>query len=99
MADLERYQRLFGWFRLSAEELYRRDDIDEQTEHLFRQLSTLAAADSTFNRQLPAQFIATLRDWRRRSPAAVRLFEDRDRRAFFLSDFLDYLELMHRAGD
>ncbi len=97
MPPLERYLKLFEWYGLDAEDFYRRDDIEEKTAALFEQLGGLMMADNAFNRSLPWQFLQGFRGYHEGDASALALFNDSDRRAVFLSDFYDYLQLKKRG--
>ncbi len=97
MQPIERYLKLFDWYGLNAEDFYRREGIEEKTAQLFEQIAGLMMADNPFNRSLPWQFLHGFRGNKEGEGSSLNLFKDTDRRAFFLSDFLDYLHLKQRG--
>lgn len=93
-SELEQYRRLYQWCGLSNKDFYGDRDVSKETASLFENLSVLAMRNTPFNNELPEQFLRALRGWRQGDTWSQTLFEDKERRAFFLSDFYDYLELM-----
>ena len=93
MPDIHSYARVFDWFKVDSRALYMGRVDDETTVRMLEHLAALAVHRCQVNDELPDMFIDPLRKLHRRDPEAVRFFEDADKRAFFLSDLLDFVSL------